>query len=305
MKSLNTKKLTLSFKPGPDESIKPSELIQITGHQTLSLNARRAITVLWHNAHRQGIEEGKDYTISLADLRSDQNRSMKVVIEAIESLMQTLLIVPLPNGGQRRVQFLGGNDIDDPDRPAGQLTYSFDKRLVEVLQDSYIWGKITMPVLMAFSSKYAVSLYEHLSQWSNLEYKTFHDFTLQEFRAMLGVVDGKYPKYGSLSRHVIQPAVIEINALAPFNVTIIPIKSGRKVAHIRVGWSHKNPDQLREAYAESRRPKVGRKSRVQGAAEYVSKPLPSVGEALRKDRISAKGSKTSPLSSDTSPLIED
>jgi hypothetical protein len=26
------------------------------------------------------------------------------------------------------VQFLGGNDLDDPDRPAGVLTYSFDKR---------------------------------------------------------------------------------------------------------------------------------------------------------------------------------
>lgn len=296
---------TLSFRPGFDEAVKPSELIRITGHQTLSLNARRAITVLWHNAHRQGIEEGKDYTIPLADLRSDQNRSMKVVIEAVESLMRTLLIVPLPNGGSRRVQFLGGNDIDEPDRPAGMMTYSFDKRLVEILQDSYIWGKITMPILMAFSSKYAVSLYENLSQWSNLEYKSFQDFTLDEFRSLLGVVDGKYPKYGALSRHVIQLAVVEINALAPFNVTIIPVKTGRRVTGIRVGWSRKDPEQLKEAYAEALRPKVGRKQRVKGSAEYVSKPLQSVGEALRQTRITSKGSQTSPLRSQTSPLIED
>ncbi len=296
---------TLSFTPDFDESIKPSELIKITGHQTLSLNARRAITVLWHNAHRQGIEEGKDYTIPLADLRSDQNRSMKVVIEAIESLMRTLLIVPLPNGGSRRVQFLGGNDIDEPDRPAGMMTYSFDKRLVEILQDSYIWGKITMPILMAFSSKYAVSLYENLSQWVNLDYKSFQDFSLEEFRDILGVVEGKYPKYGALSRHVIQLAVIEINALAPFNVTVIPVKTGRKVTGIRVGWSRKDPDQLKEAFAEAQRPKVGRKQRVKGSAEYVAKPVQSIGEAMRQSRISAKGSQTSPLRSQTSPLIED
>ena len=55
-----------------------------------------------------------------------------------------------------------------PTRPAGVLTYSFDKRLIEVLKDSTIWGKIALPVLMAFTSKYAVSLYENLAQFSNL-----------------------------------------------------------------------------------------------------------------------------------------
>jgi len=155
-----------------------------------------------------------------------------------------------------------------------------------------------MPVLMAFSSKYAVSLYENLSQWSNLEYKSFQDFTLKEFRSMLGVLEEKYPKYGALSKHVIQNAVVEINALAPFNVTVIPIKTGRKVTHIRVGWSRKDPEQLKEAYAEAQRPKVGRKERVKGSAEYVSKPLRSVGEALRQDRIARRGSQTSPLIED-------
>ena len=49
------------------------------------------------------------------------------------------------------MQFLGGNDLEDPDRPAGVLTYSFDKRLIEVLEGSTIWGKIAIPVLMAFT----------------------------------------------------------------------------------------------------------------------------------------------------------
>ena len=58
-----------------------------------------------------------------------------MVEEAIEALMRTILSVSLPGGKTRRVQFLGGNDLDDPDRPAGVLTYSFDKRLIEVLQE--------------------------------------------------------------------------------------------------------------------------------------------------------------------------
>jgi hypothetical protein len=152
---------TLDIKPRGREAIKPAELIQVTGHHDLTLNARRSITILWYNAHMQGVEEGKDYTIEIDNLKPDGHKGYEMVEEAIEALMRTILTVRLSDGKTRRVQFLGGNDLDDPDRPAGVLTYSFDKRLIEVLRHSTIWGKIAIPVLMAFTSKYAVSLYEN------------------------------------------------------------------------------------------------------------------------------------------------
>ncbi|MBV8095786.1 MAG: hypothetical protein JO110_21665 [Acetobacteraceae bacterium] len=78
--------------------------------------------------------------------------------------MRTLLIIRLPEGSTRRSQFLGRNDLDDPDRAGGVLTYSFDKRLINILKDPTIWGKIALPVLMAFTSKYAISIYENVAQ---------------------------------------------------------------------------------------------------------------------------------------------
>jgi site-specific recombinase XerD len=47
--------LTLDIKPRLREAIKPAELIQVSGHHELTLNARRAITILWHHAHSQGV----------------------------------------------------------------------------------------------------------------------------------------------------------------------------------------------------------------------------------------------------------
>src|SRR5919202_15826 len=173
--------LTLDIKPRNSEAIKPAELIQVSGHHQLTLNARRAITILWHNAHLQGIAEGRDYTVEIDDLKPDGHKGYEMVEEAIEALMRTILTLRLPDGKTRRVQFLGGNDLDDPERPAGVLTYSFDKRLVSVLQDSTIWGKIAIPILMAFTSKYAVSLYENLAQLANLSKKIFQEYTLDEF----------------------------------------------------------------------------------------------------------------------------
>jgi len=289
---------TLDLTPSHDEAIKPSELIQITGHQQLSLNARRAITVLWHTAHRQGIEEGRDYVIELSALRPDGHKGSEMIEEAVVSLMQTILTVKLSGGKTRRVQFLGGNDMDDPGRPSGVMTYSFDKRLVEILRDSSIWGRIALPVLMAFSSKYAVSLYENASQFSNLSRKIHQDYLLDDFRQMLGVEEGKYPAFGALNKHVLKPCIDEINALAPFNVSIIPTKTGKKVTGIRMGWWRKSEDELKEAYAEAQRPRVGRRARITGRVEHVA-PMASIESMSRKARLEQR--QTSPNSS----LLED
>jgi hypothetical protein len=273
--------LTIDIRPRPREAIKPAELIQVTGHQDLTLNARRAITILWHNAHAQGVAEGRDYTIEIDDLKPDGHKGYEMVEEAIEALMRTLLIVRLPNGSTRRVQFLGGNDLDDPDRPAGVLTYSFDKRLIEVLRDSTIWGKIALPILMAFSSKYSVSLYENLAQLSGLSIKTSQDYELDAFRELLGVPHGRYKTFGELNKHVLKPVLAEVNALAPFGVSVLPVKQGKKVVQIRVGWWPKDSTSLREAFNELQRSRIGRCARISGTAEQIAAPVPSTARLAR------------------------
>lgn len=275
---------TLDLKPRSREAIKPAELIQVTGHHLLTLNARRAITILWYNAHTQGIQEDRDYTVEIDDLKQDSHKGYERVEEAIEALMRTILTVKLTNGKTRRVQFLGGNDLDDPDRPAGVLTYSFDRRLVEILRDSTIWGKIALPVLMAFTSKYAVSLYENVAQLVNLDKKFSHIYTLDEFRDLLGVQPGRYKTFGELNKHVIKPALDEINGLAGFSMNILPVKQGKRVAEIHIGWWQKDASALKEAWEEIQRTRVGRRARISGTVESVSEPLPSTERLMREGR---------------------
>jgi hypothetical protein len=287
--------LTLGIKPRRSEAIKPAELIHVSGHHELTLNARRAITILWHSAHLQGIAEGKDYTVEIDDLKPDGHKGYEMVEEAIEALMRSILVLRMPDGKTRRVQFLGGNDLDNPDRPAGVLTYSFDKRLIEALKDSTIWGKIALPVLMAFTSKYAISLYENLAQVASLSKKIYQDYTLDEFRDLLGVPPGRYKAFGELNKHVIKPAVAEVNALAPFGVAVTPVKQGKRVVQIRVGWWAKEADALRAAWNEMERTRVGRRARIAGGVETVQAPLPSVNRRLREVRLDHR--KASPKTS--------
>jgi hypothetical protein len=276
---------TLTTKSRNREAIKPAELIQVTGHYELTLNARRAITILWYNAHMQGVEAGKDYSIEIDDLKPDSHKGYEMVEEAIEALMRTLLTVRLSDGSTRRVQFLGGNDMDARDRKAGVLTYSFDKRLIDILRDSTIWGKIALPVLMAFTSKYAVSLYENVAQLVNLDKKTTHTYSLDVFREMLGVEAGKYKTFGELNKHVVKPAVTEVNALAPFGLTILPVKQGKKVVQINIGWWQKDADALRAAWDELHATRLGRKARIAGTVDRITAPLPSIQRMMRADRL--------------------
>ena len=273
--------LVIDLTPRADQATKPSELIQITGHQALSLNARRSITLLWHNAHQQGIEEGRDYTIEIDDLIASNHKGYDVVEEAVVALMQALITVKHPDGSTTRVQFLGGNDMDSPTRPAGVLTYSFDKRLVNILRNSTIWGKISLPVLVALSSKYSISFYEHLSQWTGLTNKTSQVLTLDEMRSMLGIEGTKYPRFSDLNKHVIKPISQELNALAQFNVSVLPIKTGNKVTHLRVGWWLKDKDEVKAAWQELQRSKIGRRARISDQVSLVLEPSPSLNRVTR------------------------
>jgi plasmid replication initiation protein len=150
-----------------------------------------------------------------------------------------------------------------------------------VLRDSTIWGKIAIPVLMAFTSKYAVSLYENLAQLANLSMKTSKCYSLDAFRDLLGVPPGRYKTFGELNKHVLKPALAEVNALAPFGVSVVPVKQGKKVVQIRVGWWTKDSNALREAFEELQRSRAGRRARATGTVEYVTDPLPSISRLIR------------------------
>lgn len=264
---------TIDIKPkSANEAIKPAELIQMTGIQSLSLEARRLITLLYRAANVDGIQQDKEYVVEMDQLKPRTHRGYERVEKAILELMKTVVIVNLPSGQTRRVQLLGGNDMDDPDRPKGTLSYTFDRRLIEILEKSQIWGKLEVPVILGFTGKYSQPLYENIAQLSSLKWKKKHRYSLEEFRELLGVEPGKYKTFGELNKHVIGPAVAEVQALASFGITLVPIKKVRTVVSIEVSWYQKSIEELQEAYQELQKGKIGRRARISKNVERILAP---------------------------------
>jgi hypothetical protein len=183
-----------------------------------------------------------------------------------------------------RVQLLGSNT--EHETPDGLLRYEFPAKLRKIIRESTIFARLRIEVMFALSSKYALALYEMVQKRGNLTAVTHEEFSLREFRDLLGIPKGRLPVWGNLHQRAIAPAVKEVTALSDFEVTLEPVKTGRKVTGVRLSWSRKDDESVHLMWNELQRPKVGRKARLAGKVEridFVPPALPNGGLHLRGD----------------------
>ncbi|MEM9053874.1 MAG: replication initiation protein [Pseudomonadota bacterium] len=276
---------TIDLTPEHGEMLKPVETVDIVGTEPLTLHDKRVWNSLLANAHgpTMGVEN-TDFRIALSELR-DTHHGNDRVNDSIERLMKT--VVRYRAGDVvKRFQLLGGNDMGNSDREHGYLVYRFDKNLIELLGNSTMFAKLRLEVVAAFSSKYALALYEHIARRVRMKHRFMQDYTVQEMREILGVPDNRLKSFGSLKQKAIDPALNEINALAEFNAYMASKRTGKKITHVTMSWHWKNPEDRDAAFAELKRPKAGRKERIRGTTEGVVEPepleLPLIEPELRK-----------------------
>ena len=262
---------TKDVKPREGEMIKPAEIIGIAGIEGWSLADRRTWNLLLVNAWGDRLEDPTaDFEIPLKELRGLHDSNDRVR-ESLERLQKTLVRAQLSGGVTRTVQMLGGTDISDDDRQTGTLRYDFHRKLVPLLRKSEIYARMEIKVLSAFTSKYSLALYEVIASKIALR-KSSEEITVETLRQWFGIERGKLARYPDLNRFAVIPALHEVNGLSPFEVTIEPIKRGRKVERFRVSWAKKEPFSPAEQAAarEVNRAKVGRGPRLSGTVERVA-----------------------------------
>lgn len=260
---------TLDLTPETGEMIKPSETIDVVFDQGLTLNDRRCWNALLAKAFGPDMrDEERDFRIDLAELRNNHNSNERVE-DTIEKLMRTIARCKMPDGSITRFQLLGGNNMGDPNRPRGELTYRFDKGLIAAVKDSISFGKLETAVMAEFSSRYALALYEHVSKRVNLRGRWSEDYTVEQFRSILDVQPNQLKAFGNFKQRAITPALEEVNLWAPFNVSVAYKKTGQRVTDVSIHWMWKDKDQRKAVYAELEKSKVGRKARAKGLQETV------------------------------------
>jgi plasmid replication initiation protein len=247
------------------EMIKPNELIEIKGSGPLTLQDRRVFNVLLNNAWGKSIvNAGQEFTISTSELKEVDQTNQRLK-RSLRRLMTTVIVAVKGNGDDVETQLLGSRRIT----ASGTITYSFPNELAEVLKDSSVFAKLDLEVMRSFSSKYAFALYEAIARRINLKHKFNESLDIEDMRDLLGVEAGKLLAYRNLRIKAIEPAVTEVNAITPYEVTITPLTKGRKVIGFQMYWHVKDEQGLIASYQELQSAKVGRSKRQEDTAETV------------------------------------
>ena len=256
--------------------MKPGELVEIRAGANLSLHDRRIFNLLIENAWSE-IGEAKTHRIAMARLRGPLHKGGEMVADSVKALMTSLVEVPATDVNGKpailAMQLLGPTTRTmDEDSPNALVEYEFPEKLRNVIKESRYWGRIKSHVMFTFSSKYALALYEAVCLRVNLRVSE-QSFSVDDFRALLGVDADKLERFADFNRYVLKAAIAEVNALSDFNVEIDVLRDGGqargRLKGFRLWWEKKSQEEWRAALDEQMRPKVGRKARIRGKVEAV------------------------------------
>jgi plasmid replication initiation protein len=249
--------------------IKPRELVDII--ELTPLN--RSETILYNQllAHSwNNIKTNPVHKVLKASLRGTHESNDRLH-EAFDRLMSAWAKIRArdPQTGEMatfRVHLLGTNKEEDKDD--GYFYYTFPPDLLAVISQSKAWATIKSHIMYALRSKYSIRLYEMVERRIGLN-KQHEEFTIDEFRALLGVPEGKLERYADFNKHCLKPALEEVNYLTDFIVDVMAIKKGRSVEKLQLTWFKKSPAEMRKAYDEREKSRVGRQVRWRGSVEMI------------------------------------
>lgn len=249
--------------------IKPRELVDIIELTPLSRNESILYNQLLANAWND-IRTKPVHKVLKASLRGSHQSNDRLE-EAFDNLMGAWAKVRArdPQTGTMttfRIHLLGTNAEEE--RENGYFYYTFPPDLLAVIAQSRAWATIKSHIMYALRSKYSIRLYEMVERRIGLM-KNFEEIKVDEFRAFLGVPEGKLERFADFNKHALKPALAEVNHLTDFWVTVSTVKRGHNVETLFLRWERKSEAQLRTAHDEREKSRVGRMARWTARAEDI------------------------------------
>lgn len=269
--------LTIAQKTNADGFPKAGELIEITGTAALEASDRAILNLLYQHAHDSGrfAEPDAAFELPITDLLPSSHVGTERVRASITRLLAVQVRVPVKHpttGKPALLQTSLLHSVITPDKAEpGELApvrYRIPSDLLPILIASNRWGRIKAATVCAMASKYAIALYELLQLRAGMD-QCVEVFPVARFRELIGVPSGTYHDGTNFILKVIEPAVLEVNALSDLGVTVEVCRRSPRapMEAIAVTWWKKEGDQFREAIRERERPKLGRKARLKAQIE--------------------------------------
>jgi hypothetical protein len=286
MSKITTLDAVKMHRPDPDAIVAAGEVVDLrfVSGSSLSLRAAKLFCLLIYEAGVR-VAEPVQHKIPYASLNETLHQSRDELVDAINELHGTVVSVQLV-GNDGRPYTKSGSILSDVEREPdslddAEIRVEFSPAMRRVIADSNHWAAVSRRAVLAFSSKYSLRLYLHLSLRVNLR-KSSETIAIDDLRDILGVPSNKLKPWHNLKTRALDLAVSEVNQLAGFTAAYRPIKRGRRIAGIELAWGKKAAGDLIETQRELDRPRVGRTARRDGVVETIAQERHMLAESLAR-----------------------
>ncbi len=286
MSKITTLDAVKMHRPDPDAIVAAGEVVDLrfVSGSSLSLRAAKLFCLLIYEAGVR-VAEPVQHKIPYASLNETLHQSRDELVDAINELHGTVVSVQLV-GNDGRPYTKSGSILSDVEREPdslddAEIRVEFSPAMRRVIADSNHWAAVSRRAVLAFSSKYSLRLYLHLSLRVNLR-KSSETIAIDDLRDILGVPSNKLKPWHNLKTRALDLAVSEVNQLAGFTAAYRPIKRGRRIVAVELAWGKKAAPDLIETQRELDRPRVGRTARRDGVVETIAQERHMLAESLAR-----------------------
>ena len=244
--------------------VKAGELVKATFPEgaTLSAVARKVLVLLLAKAAGDAWQD-QEHQITKGELRGSHQSNDRLG-RVLDELQRVLLRVQVksPRGHDAvLVAPIIAQRIEELDDDARSVVFwRFSEPMRRVMQASDHYAEMQQQAVLAFESRYSVTLYEYGCLLYRRQHPTWQG-SLAELRELLGVPTGTYRDWTDLSRFTLGIAKSEIDHIAPFTLNWRDSRRGRAVVAVELRFEPKDPTAVAAAQAELNNPRTGRKVR--------------------------------------------
>lgn len=206
----------------------------IHSNNKLTLLQRKIANALLWNAYKN-LRKAEKHKIHIAKLceiigyDSNDHKSIKI---ALMNLISTVLEWNLldselgSEGAWNASSIIAGATIEGT-----MCTYSYSTQMRELLYRPHMYGRVDMAVQAKFQSTYGLALYENCNRFQDIGQTPW--FTVEQFRKLMGVEEGKYKIFRDFKNRVLKKAIEEVNKYSPLNIDAQMRKQSRRVVSIQ------------------------------------------------------------------------
>ena len=208
------------------------------GFENLSFSARALFNAILHielNGTDARYKTSGDVVLSKA---LPERISRIEIVEAIEAIMCSIIVIHSDSGASERIQILGWTRLEGRDFTEIALKYEVHQSFRDLLNDPASLKQLEAQLLNTFSSKYTMPLFRKIQELASCIPSGSRDYDISELRGILNVESEQLRTTGNLNQYAVKPAVFEVNALSRYRVELSYTKTGRRITGCILSWHY-------------------------------------------------------------------